>query len=186
MVWLAGNAWWKIDSLISWAGGRTEPWIGDTAQGWGSCGCFVKGIQDPPEDPPGRKRILDPTWGPWVELPPSCPCPGTSCGNPLQRAWQGTRGCQEDKWNLSSQLPLRGRVQGWGRQDCKTNLKFIVWREKKNNPKPHHPRNKLLKLKNQWRNVLLAAPSPTVQSTSFLLIKAQPGEVSVAGGQEKA
>lgn len=50
----------------------------------------------------------------------------------------------------------------------------------------HHARNKLLKLKNQCRNVLLATPSPTVQSTGFLQIKAPPGAFSVAGGQEKA
>lgn len=50
----------------------------------------------------------------------------------------------------------------------------------------HHARNELLKLKNQWRNVLLATPSPTVQSTGFLLMKAPPGAFSVAGGQERA
>lgn len=38
-----------------------------------------------------------------------------------------------------------------------------------------HARNELLKLKNQWRNVLLATPSPTVQSTGSLLMKAPPG-----------
>lgn len=63
---------------------------------------------------------------------------------------------------------------------------YCVKGKKKPKKPTHHPRNKLLKLKNQWRNVLLAAPSPTVQSTGFLLIKAQPGAVSVAGGQKKA
>lgn len=73
-----------------------------------------------------------------------------------------------------------------GEAGLQNQFEIYCVKGKKNNTKPHHPRNKLLKLKNQWRNVLLAAPSPTVQSTSFLLIKAQPGEVSVAGGQEKA
>lgn len=126
--------------------------------------------------------------GPWMELTsPNVSLPRAQLWKPSSESITGDQGMPGGQMKPLISITFERESTRMGETGLQNQFEIYCVKGKKKPKKPtHHPRNKLLKLKNQWRNVLLAAPSPTVQSTGFLLIKAQPGAVSVAGGQKKA
>lgn len=74
---------------VSSAGLEGEPQTGDTALGWGSCGCFAKGTQegDTSLSPSCAHRGLG-----WSYPPPSVPLPRAQLWKPSSESIAGDQG----------------------------------------------------------------------------------------------